>query len=95
MNTWEGEEERERERERQRQRQRQRKGKERQRKGKGERRRSVKGNQVVKGVRLDEFSNVHGHFIDLGGVVKLNIAEKTDFLVRHEVNRHSFSPVSS
>lgn len=38
---------------------------------------------------------VHGHLVDLGGVVLLDVPQDADVVVLHEVDRYTFSPVSA
>lgn len=38
---------------------------------------------------------VHGHLVDLGGVVLLNVPQDADVVVLHEVDRYTFSPISA
>lgn len=38
---------------------------------------------------------VHRHFIDLGGVVLLNVSQDADVIVLHKVDRYTFSAVSA
>jgi len=47
------------------------------------------------GTTLDQVGNVHGHFIDLRGVVLLNVTQNTNVVVLHEVDRHTLPAESS
>lgn len=38
---------------------------------------------------------VHGHLVDLGGVVLLDVSEDPDVIVLHKVYGHTFTAVTS
>ena len=38
---------------------------------------------------LDHISNVHGHFVDLRGVVLLDVAQNAHVVRLHEIDRHT------
>lgn len=38
---------------------------------------------------------VHGHLVDLGGVILLDVAQDTDVVVLHKVDGHALTAVTS
>ena len=38
---------------------------------------------------------VHGHLVDLGTVVLLNVSQDTNVIILHKVDGHAFSPIAT
>ena len=55
----------------------------------------LRGRQEREYHSLDEVGNVHGHLVNLGGVVLLDVAQYPDVVRLDEVDRDTLAPVAA